>query len=85
MIVGKINVEDIIEDTPQKLWNNFSEFAGINHHDFFEYFKGKERGYAIKIKEFEPFNAPINPYKENPKFTPPQSFAYISKVLPDLE
>ncbi len=84
-IVGKIYVEDIIEDTPQKLWNNFSEFAGINHHDFFEYFKGKERGYAIKIKEFESFNAPINPYKENPKFTPPQSFAYISKVLPGLE
>ena len=38
-----------------------------------------------KIKEFEPFNAPINPYKKNPKFTPPQSFAYISKVLPGLE
>ena len=36
-------------------------------------------------KEFESFNAPINPYKENPKFTPPQSFAYISKVLPGLE
>ncbi len=84
-IVGKILVEDIIEDTPQELWNNYNNFAGINYHDFFEYFKGKEKGYAIKIKEFETFSNPIDPYEENPNFTPPQSFAYITKVLPGLE
>ncbi len=84
-IVGKIYIENIIEDTPQQLWDNFNDFAGINYHDFFEYFKGKEKGYAIKIKQFETFSDTINPYEENPNFTPPQSFAYISRILPELE
>lgn len=84
-IVGKIYIENIIEDTPQQLWDNFNDFAGINYNDFFEYFKGKEKGYAIKIKQFETFSDPINPYEENPNFTPPQSFAYISRILPELE
>lgn len=84
-IVGKIYIENIIEDTPQQLWDNFNDFAGINYNDFFEYFKGKEKGYAIKIKEYEIFSNPINPYEENPNFTPPQSFAYISRILPKLE
>lgn len=81
-IVGKICVDKIIEDTPKNLWSNFKKNAGIGKKDFFEYFSGKEKGYAIKIKHFEPFDKPIDPYLENPKFVPPQSYAYIEKILP---
>ncbi len=81
-IVGKICIDKIIEDTPQNLWSNYKKSAGINKKDFFEYFSGKEKGYAIKIKHFESFDKPINPYHENPKFVPPQSYAYIDNILP---
>lgn len=84
-IVGKICIDEIIEDTPKNLWLNFSKNAGINKKDFFEYFSGKERGYAIKIKHFELFEKPIDPYQANPKFIPPQSYAYIDKVLPMIK
>ena len=47
-IVGKICIDEIIEDTPKNLWGNFKQNAGINKKDFFEYFSGKEKGYAIK-------------------------------------
>ena len=83
-IVGKICVDTIIEDTPKNLWTKFKKNAGINKRDFFEYFSGKEKGYAIKIKYFESFKEPINPYIENPKFVPPQSYAYVDNILPLL-
>jgi predicted transcriptional regulator len=81
-IVGKICIDEIIEDTPKNLWGNFKQNAGINKKDFFEYFSGKEKGYAIKIKDFISFEKPIDPYQENPKFVPPQSYAYLDNILP---
>jgi predicted transcriptional regulator len=81
-IVGKIHVDEILEDSPESLWSNFNEKAGINKQDFFRYFEGKDRGYVIKIKKFEAFEKPIDPYEENPNFTPPQSFAYLNNILP---
>ena len=84
-IVGKIFIEEIIEDTPKNLWCNFKNEAGINKKDFFEYFSGKEKGYAIKIKNFISFEEPINPYKQNPSFVPPQSYAYIDNILPMVD
>ncbi len=83
-IVGKIYIETIIEDTPKNLWFNCKKYAGIDKQDFFKYFEGKEKGYAIKIKEYKSFDEPINPYNENTAFTAPQSFAYISNILPNL-
>lgn len=83
-IVGKIYVEDIIEDTPQNLWISFQKNAGINQNDFFSYFAGKDKGFAIKIKQFEPFDNPINPYEAKANFVPPQSYAYLSNILPQF-
>ncbi len=83
-IVGKIHIDSIIEDTPKNIWKNCKNFAGIKKEDFFKYFEGKEKGYAIKIKEYEIFKNPINPYGEGVNFTPPQSYAYLNNVLPQL-
>lgn len=83
-IVGKFCIDEIIEDTPQNLWHSFRRNAGINKNDFFEYFSGKDKGYAIKIKSFISFKKPIDPYQENPNFVPPQSYAYINNVLPQI-
>lgn len=83
-IVGKIFIDKIIEDTPKNLWRECYSSAGIEERDFFNYFAGKEKGYAIKIKEYEIFENPIDPYIENTTFTAPQSYAYISNVLPQL-
>lgn len=81
-IVGKICIDEIIEDTPKNLWYSFKRSAGIDKKDFFEYFNGKEKGYAIKIKDFVSFDEPIDPYQKNPNFVPPQSYAYLDNILP---
>lgn len=83
-IVGKLLVDHIIEDSPQNLWQNFRNFSGIDEKGFFEYFAGKDKGYAIKIKKYIGFSEPIDPYTKNPNFTPPQSYAYLDNILPEI-
>lgn len=75
LIVGIIQVRDIIEDTPISLWSRYKQNAGIKEKAFFEYFKGKNQGIAIVIKDYIKFEIPIDPYKVNSDFTPPQSYA----------
>lgn len=81
-IVGQIIVDKIIVDTPQNLWSKYQKHSGIIKEEFFEYFKNKEKGYAIKIKKYINYNEPIDPYEHNADFTPPQSYAYIDNVCP---
>lgn len=82
-IVGIIQVRDIIEDTPIALWSRCRQYAGIKEKAFFEYFKGKNKGIAIEIKDYIKFEIPIDPYKVNSDFTPPQSYAYLDNIFPD--
>lgn len=75
-IVGIIQVRDIIEDTPIALWSRCRQYAGI--------FEGKNKGIAIVIKDYIKFESPIDPYKVNSDFTPPQSYAYLDNILPNI-
>ena len=77
-IVGTCVIGSIIEDHPQTLWRLYREFAGICEEDFFSYFHGREKGYAIEIKEIRKFENPVDPWELDSDFTPPQSFQYIS-------
>lgn len=83
LIVGIIQVRDILEAPPTVLWSQCKQYAGIKEKAFFEYFKGKNQGIAIEIKDYIKFVSPIDPYKVNSGFTPPQSYAYFDNIFPD--
>lgn len=76
-IIGKFKVGKIIEDRPENLWEQLREYSGLTQEDFYAYFSGKDKGYAIEIINFELFEEPIDPKKLNPTFVAPQSFQYI--------
>jgi type I restriction enzyme S subunit len=76
-IVWTFEVGGILEDHPRELWNNVKEYAGINDRDFFSYFEGKSRAFAIEIQNLQEFDEPINPYETIPGFVPPQSYCYM--------
>lgn len=80
-IVGSFTIESIIEDYPCNLWKMFNKYSGIKKDEFFEYFKNKQKGYAIKIKEVEVYKNPIDPKLLFPDFYPPQSYCYFKSVL----
>ena len=75
-IVGYFVSGGIIKNSPEKLWENFGDVSGISYESFFNYFKGKDEGFAIKINDLNVFSKPIDTRKlEN--FKAPQSFYYI--------
>ncbi|MBW1650793.1 MAG: ASCH domain-containing protein [Deltaproteobacteria bacterium] len=78
MIVGEFYVDDIIEEHPDKIWEKTKEYSGIKKSFYDNYFKGRQKGYAIKIGEKNFYEKPINPYELFDSFTPPQSFLYLS-------
>jgi type I restriction enzyme S subunit len=76
-IVGTFEIGGILEDHPVDLWDTVKEFAGIDNQDFFAYFDGKSRAFAIEIQNLKEFNDPIDPYEMMPGFVPPQSYCYM--------
>lgn len=80
-IVGEFEIEDIIQDKPSKLWSQTQQHSGISHNFFKDYFKGRSRAFAIKIKNPTRYKTPIDPYKAYDNFTAPQSFLYFERFL----
>ncbi|MCP4134752.1 MAG: hypothetical protein GY754_27505 [bacterium] len=80
-IIGYFHIDEIIEDHPKHLWESFNKQAGINEFDFFNYFTGKNNGFAIKIGKLNIFDKPIDPKKIDKDFMPPQSFYYVNNKL----
>jgi predicted transcriptional regulator len=79
-IVGAFSIKQVIEKQPEQLWDECKDFSGIDEADFFSYFRGKEKGFAIEIGDVEVFD-PIDPKEFIPDFIPPQSFCYTDKYL----
>lgn len=75
-VVGYFRYKTIIEDSPKKIWEKYKEIGGICEDDFFQYYKGKQKAFAIEISEVKTFPIPVKP-SELERFTPPQSFQYV--------
>ena len=80
-IIGEFLVEEILKDTPKKLWYRTKTYAGIDADRYFEYFNGKDIGFAIKIRRAIKYKEPICPYLEYQNFIAPQSFKYIKECV----
>lgn len=78
-IVGFFVIDNIIEDTPLHLWNQFKEVGGINEKDFFNYFNEVEKGFSILIKKYKKFEQGIDPADFLENFCAPQSYIYLEE------
>ena len=78
-IVGEFSFDEILELSPTELWAKTKDFSGVEKQFYDEYFEGRTKAFAIRIKKVTLYKTPINPYDSVEKFTPPQSFSYIRK------
>ena len=78
MIVGEFEIEEVIEDCPKAIWNRTKKFSGVEKEFYLKYFKGRSKGYAIKIGLKTLYEKPVDPYTEHESFFPPQSFMYLN-------
>jgi predicted transcriptional regulator len=81
MIVGELEIENVLCDTPDKIWNQTKKYSGIDSHFFFSYFSQRNLGYAIKISSTCLYQYPIDPNELVSNFHAPQSFMYLDNNL----
>ena len=73
-IVGYFHLGSIIHESPTYMWDWCVPSGTITKDEFFTYFVGKEKGYALEIFLSYEFRSPI----EVPGEKVPQNFRYIS-------
>jgi len=76
-IIGEFRFDDLLHDSPARLWARTRRYSGIGLSDYMAYFDGKLEAYAYTIKSFVKYDEPIDPKAVIPGFRAPQSFSYI--------
>jgi predicted transcriptional regulator len=76
-IVGEFDIDDILEEHPKTLWEKTKRYSGVSESFYDDYFVGRDKGYAIKIKSLNIYQEPKCPYEMFGNFTAPQSFKYV--------
>lgn len=76
-IIGEFEIECILSEELETLWEKTKKHSGISEDYFFKYFGDKEEGFAIKIKSTKLYKKP-KCIREDYKLFPPQSFLYLA-------
>ena len=73
-IIGEFEIDGILYDTPENIWQITQEFAGITQDYFDKYFYNRKIAYAIKIGNIKQYE--LEPKDIIKQFKDPQSFMY---------
>ena len=76
-VVGEVEVKDIIEDSPENVWDRTSNAAGIDKAFFDAYYLGKNVAVAYVLGKVKRFSKPhcLSDYGIK---SAPQSFIYLN-------
>ena len=79
-IVGKFQIEKVIEDTPENIWKKCQKYSGVLKKEFFNYVYSfnYDKIYAIKVKRIEVFSNPLLLSDVLNGMYAPQRFKYLS-------
>lgn len=58
-VIGEFEIDGILHDDVQVLWEKTESHAGISKKRFLQYFRNKTKGYAIKVREAKKYEHPI--------------------------
>jgi type I restriction enzyme S subunit len=62
-ITGCFFVSNATHHPPETIWQKYEEIGGIDKDRFFNYFAGKDYGWAIRIMAAHRFSVPVDPYR----------------------
>lgn len=76
-VIGEFDIDHIISNSPQQVWQETSKFSGITKSFFDSYFENKEMAHAIKVKQAREYDAPQDLEEIKAGLKAPQSYVYI--------
>lgn len=84
MITSFVEVETILTDSVESIWQKTKNNSGISQQNYFQYFNGCEKANAIKLKNVHKLDTflPLN-FLEGIQ-NAPQSFIYLKEPLQQL-
>ena len=77
LVIGEFMVDGILAFEPEKLWALTGKGAGVDQELFFDYFRGCEIGFALKVHRPKRYAKPLRLGKHFGLCRPPQSFCYL--------
>lgn len=75
-VVAEVDVEGIIEASPEKLWEQTKEYSGIAKDFYSKYYKNKENAIAYKLGNIKVYDKPKKLCDIGINYVP-QSFIYL--------
>ena len=75
-VVAEVDVEEIIEETPEKMWELTKNYSGITEDFYYKYYKNKKSAIAYKLGNVKKYKEPKNLSEIGIDFIP-QSFVYL--------
>jgi len=77
-VIGEFEIGEILFKDLNTLWDETKEYSGITEDYFYDYFVGKENGFALEVKRVKRYKKELC-IKESFGKVPPQSFAYYEE------
>jgi len=75
-VVGEATVEEILEDSPEVIWNETKDASGIDLNFYEEYFKDRKIAVAYKLNNIKKYDKPKSLLNYGIK-SAPQSYVYV--------
>lgn len=79
-VVGEAEVEDVLIEEPETLWEKTQRLSGIDKYFFDEYYQGCEQAVAYKLKAVKKYNIPME-LSDFGVSSAPQSFVYVENMV----
>lgn len=75
-VVAEVDIEGILEDSPEKVWKITKKYSGITEDFFIKYYKDKKCAIAYKLGKIKIYDEPKKLSEIGIDFVP-QSFIYL--------
>lgn len=83
LVIGEFEIEEVITEDPDLVWDIAKSASGISKKYFDEYFEGKQVAHAIKVSAVREYSKPATLMELFNIDRPPQSFMYVNLNLPN--
>ena len=77
LVVGEVEVTEVLEGPPAAVWDVASEHAGITREFFEQYYAGRERAVAYRLGKVREYRRPKS-LADVGVGSAPQSFVYLA-------
>jgi len=84
-VIGSARVHSTHSLAPSTLWRRYGDVSGLSRAEFFEYFAGVNRAFALVLKQPKRLEASVSLQalrRLNGSFQPPQFFQHLAEEGP---